>query len=101
MTLLKLVTPQLDCTEDREPLQGLPQIGAAPAEPRNCAGQVLHFVIRRDAGFAGVGSRQRGLHGHVPSLAALQSALHAAETAPGVTAVESEIVLTIQENRSL
>jgi osmotically-inducible protein OsmY len=34
------------------------------------------------------------LHGHVPSLAALQTALHAAETAPGVTAVESEIVVT-------
>ena len=40
------------------------------------------------------------LHGHVPSLAALQAALHAAETAPGVTAVESEIVVTIQEDRS-
>jgi len=34
------------------------------------------------------------LQGHVPSLAALQTALHAAETAPGVTAVESEIVVT-------
>jgi osmotically-inducible protein OsmY len=40
------------------------------------------------------------LHGHVPSLEALQAALHAAETAPGVTAVESEIVVTIQEDRS-
>jgi osmotically-inducible protein OsmY len=36
------------------------------------------------------------LHGHVPSLAALQTALHAAETAPGVTAVESEIVVTLE-----
>jgi osmotically-inducible protein OsmY len=34
------------------------------------------------------------LQGHVPSLAALQTALHAAETTPGVTAVESEIVVT-------
>jgi osmotically-inducible protein OsmY len=34
------------------------------------------------------------LHGHLPSLAALQTALHAAETAPGITAVESEIVVT-------
>ena len=34
------------------------------------------------------------LHGHVPSLAAAQTALHAAETAPGVTAVESKIVVT-------
>ena len=34
------------------------------------------------------------LHGHVPSLAALQIALHAAETAPGVTAVENEILVT-------
>jgi osmotically-inducible protein OsmY len=34
------------------------------------------------------------LHGHVPSLAALETALHAAETAPGVTAVESKIVVT-------
>jgi osmotically-inducible protein OsmY len=34
------------------------------------------------------------LHGHLPSLAALQTALHAAETAPGVTAVENEIVVT-------
>lgn len=34
------------------------------------------------------------LHGHVPSLAALQTALQAAETAPGVTAVQSEIVVT-------
>jgi osmotically-inducible protein OsmY len=34
------------------------------------------------------------LSGHVPSSAALQIALHAAETAPGVTAVDSEIVVT-------
>jgi osmotically-inducible protein OsmY len=34
------------------------------------------------------------LHGHVPSLAALQVALHAAEAAPGVTAVENEILVT-------
>lgn len=34
------------------------------------------------------------LHGRLPSLAALQTALHAAETSPGVTAVESEIVVT-------
>ena len=34
------------------------------------------------------------LHGHVPSLAALQIVLHAAKTAPGVAAVESEIVVT-------
>ncbi len=34
------------------------------------------------------------LHGHVPSLAALQIALHAAKTAPGVTAVENEILVT-------
>lgn len=34
------------------------------------------------------------LHGHVPSLAALQTALHAAETVPGVTAVECELVVT-------
>jgi osmotically-inducible protein OsmY len=40
------------------------------------------------------------LHGHVDSLAALQTALHAAENAPGVTTVESEIVVTLQEDRS-
>jgi osmotically-inducible protein OsmY len=40
------------------------------------------------------------LHGHVPSLAALQTTLHAAQTAPGVTAVESEIVVTSQEDGS-
>ena len=34
------------------------------------------------------------LHGHVPSLAALRIVLHAAEAAPGVTAVENEIVVT-------
>ena len=34
------------------------------------------------------------LHGHVPSLAALRTALHAAETAPGVTAMQSAIVVT-------
>ena len=34
------------------------------------------------------------LQGHLPSLAALETALHAAETAPGVTAVESEIVVS-------
>jgi osmotically-inducible protein OsmY len=33
------------------------------------------------------------LHGHLPSLAALQTALHTAESAPGVTAVESRIVV--------
>ena len=33
------------------------------------------------------------LHGHLPSLAALQTALHAAETAPGIKTVESEIVV--------
>jgi osmotically-inducible protein OsmY len=34
------------------------------------------------------------LYGHLPSPAALQTVLQAAETAPGVTAVESEIVVT-------
>jgi osmotically-inducible protein OsmY len=34
------------------------------------------------------------LEGNVPSSAALQIVLHAAETAPGVTAVQSEIVVT-------
>jgi osmotically-inducible protein OsmY len=34
------------------------------------------------------------LNGRVPSPAVLQTALHAAETTPGVTAVESEIVVT-------
>jgi osmotically-inducible protein OsmY len=33
------------------------------------------------------------LRGHLPSLAALQTALHAAETAPGIKNVESEIVV--------
>ncbi len=33
------------------------------------------------------------LHGHLPSLAALETAMHAAETVPGVRAVESEIVV--------
>jgi osmotically-inducible protein OsmY len=36
------------------------------------------------------------LGGHVDSLAALQTVLRAAESAPGVTAVESEIVVTVQ-----
>jgi osmotically-inducible protein OsmY len=40
------------------------------------------------------------LDGLVPSLAALQTALRAAESASGVTAVESEIVVTIQEDKS-
>jgi osmotically-inducible protein OsmY len=38
------------------------------------------------------------LSGHVPSSAALQTALHAAETVPGVTAVDSEIVVTAPEH---
>jgi osmotically-inducible protein OsmY len=33
------------------------------------------------------------LRGHLPSLEALQTALHAAETAPGTKTVESEIVV--------
>ena len=33
------------------------------------------------------------LHGHLPTLTALQTVLHAAETAPGIKAVESEIVV--------
>jgi osmotically-inducible protein OsmY len=37
------------------------------------------------------------LYGHVPSCAALQIALHAAETVPGVTAVDSEIVVASLE----
>ena len=32
------------------------------------------------------------LRGHVPSLAALQTALHAAETAPGIKSVENDVV---------
>lgn len=36
------------------------------------------------------------LEGHVPSLAALDAAVLAAETAPGVSAVESEIVVMVQ-----
>jgi osmotically-inducible protein OsmY len=39
------------------------------------------------------------LHGQLPSLAALRTALQAAETAPGVTGVESEIVVTLHEQR--
>jgi osmotically-inducible protein OsmY len=39
------------------------------------------------------------LHGHVPSVAALQTALSAAEAAPGVTAVESEIVVRCPAER--
>jgi osmotically-inducible protein OsmY len=39
------------------------------------------------------------LQGHLPSLAVLQTALHAAETAPGVTAVESDSVVTTQSLR--
>jgi osmotically-inducible protein OsmY len=38
------------------------------------------------------------LSGHVPSSAALQVVLHAAETVPGVTAVHSEIVVTAPED---
>jgi osmotically-inducible protein OsmY len=38
------------------------------------------------------------LYGHVPSLAALQIALHAAENVPGVTAVDSEIVVASLED---
>jgi osmotically-inducible protein OsmY len=34
------------------------------------------------------------LQGHLPSLAALHTVLHAARTAPGIKAVESEIVVT-------
>jgi osmotically-inducible protein OsmY len=38
------------------------------------------------------------LYGHVPSFAALQIALHAAEAVPGVTAVENEIVVASLED---
>jgi osmotically-inducible protein OsmY len=38
------------------------------------------------------------LYGHVPSVATLQTILQAAQTAPGVTAVESEIGVRIQED---
>ena len=40
-----------------------------------------------------ISDRTAHLSGHVPSSAALQIALNAAETAPGVTAVESEIAV--------
>ncbi len=40
-----------------------------------------------------MGDSTAHLHGHLPSLAALQTVLHAAETAPGIKAVESEIVV--------
>jgi osmotically-inducible protein OsmY len=40
------------------------------------------------------------LHGHVPSVETLQEAMQAAQSAPGVTAVECEIVVTIQKDRS-
>lgn len=40
------------------------------------------------------------LHGHVPSIAAVQAAVQAAQTAPGVTTVECELVVTIQGNES-
>jgi osmotically-inducible protein OsmY len=40
------------------------------------------------------------LHGHVPSIAAVQAAVQAAETAPGITTVECELVVTIQGNES-
>jgi hypothetical protein len=42
------------------------------------------------------------LHGHhLPSSAAVQTAVQTAKTAPGVTAVESEIVVTAQEDDGL
>ena len=40
------------------------------------------------------------LQGHLPSPAALQIVLHAAETAPGVTTVENEIVVAPPDGRS-
>ena len=40
------------------------------------------------------------LHGHLPSLAALQTTLEAAAAAPGVTDVESEIAVRVRENGS-
>ena len=40
------------------------------------------------------------LHGHVPSIAAVQAAVQAAQAAPGVTTVECELVVTIQPNES-
>ena len=40
------------------------------------------------------------LYGHVPSFTALQIAVHAAETVPGVTAVDSEIVVASLEDSS-
>jgi osmotically-inducible protein OsmY len=45
-----------------------------------------------------INNRTAHLSGHVPSLAALQVALHAAETAPGVTAVDSAIVVASPED---
>ena len=57
-------------------------------------------AIRQQGDFHGRSVRVRmnngtvHLYGHLPSLAALKTALHAAETAPGVTVVESEIAVT-------
>lgn len=36
-----------------------------------------------------------------PSLAALQTAVGAAETAPGIASLDSDVVVTIQQNGSL
>jgi len=46
MTLLKLVTPQLDCTEDRKPLQGCPRGGAQGRRVRSCISSLSGYVLR-------------------------------------------------------
>jgi osmotically-inducible protein OsmY len=72
----------------------------APTEPT--AADVEHRVQEAIARTADLHARSihvrmsnstAHLYGHVPSFAALQIALHAAETMPGVTAVDSEIVV--------
>jgi osmotically-inducible protein OsmY len=77
----------------------------APAEPT--AGDIERRVqeaIARTADLHARSVRVRmddstaHLSGHVPSLAALQIALQAAETAPGVTAVDNEIVVAFLED---
>jgi osmotically-inducible protein OsmY len=75
----------------------------APAEPIvTDVERLVHDAIARvaaiDAGAVRVAMTDGTVHleGRVPSLAALEAAMHAAETAPGVTAVESEIAVSIQ-----
>jgi osmotically-inducible protein OsmY len=78
------------------------QTELAAADVEHLVQEAIARVTNLDAGPIWVTTSDSTvhLHGRVPSLPALQAALKAAETVPGVTAVESDLVVTIQEGSS-